>query len=257
MQQSLQTKHEELLALDEDMHPPYINSNHLKAYKALFKSHGFCCRFKSCPASDTGFPSTKARASHETEHFPTYRCKECDFSVRGFRSKGDLVNHVNKYHANTENIELPAELLPSSPQPGQVPPTPTQSNKAAPKKKGIHETTSDSDERAVGQSVEIGKAGTLTSEENELAAAAGSISRLPVYDQGGSGASSGEESQGAITSMNPLHLQNGAGMGRGMPPNMPQMQQGSQQSNNMQRHIISSLQQQGPFSGWQAMLRRS
>lgn len=123
MQQSLQTKHEELLALDEDKHPPYINSNYLKAYKALFKSHGFCCRFKSCPASDTGFPSTKARASHETEHFPTYRCKECDFSVRGFRSKGDLVNHVNKYHANTENIELPAELLPSPPQPGQAPPT--------------------------------------------------------------------------------------------------------------------------------------
>ena len=114
MQQSLQTKHEELLALDEDNHPPYINSNYLKAYKALFKSHGFCCRFKSCPASDTGFPSTKARASHETDHFPIYRCKECDFSVRGFRSKGDLVNHVNKYHANTENIELPAELLPST-----------------------------------------------------------------------------------------------------------------------------------------------
>jgi hypothetical protein len=125
MQQSLQTKHEELLALDEDKHPPYINSNYLKAYKALFKSHGFCCRFKSCPASDTGFPSIKARASHETEHFPTYRCKECDFFVRGFRSKGDLVNHVDKYHANTESIELPAELLPSSPQPGQAPPTQT------------------------------------------------------------------------------------------------------------------------------------
>ena len=112
MQQNLQTKHEELLALDEDNHPPYINSNYLKTYQALFKSHGFCCRFKSCPASDTGFPSTKARASHETEHFPTYRCEECDFSVRGFRSKGDLVNHVNKYHANIENTELPAELLP-------------------------------------------------------------------------------------------------------------------------------------------------
>jgi hypothetical protein len=127
MQQSLQTKHEELLALDEDNHPPYINSDYLKAYKALFKSYGFCCRFKSCPASDTGFPSTKARESHETEHFPTYRCEECDFSVRGFRSKGDLVNHVNKYHANIENTELPAELLPPSPQPGQAPPTPNPS----------------------------------------------------------------------------------------------------------------------------------
>jgi hypothetical protein len=127
MQQSLQTKHEELLALDEGNHPPYINSSHLNSYKALFKSHGFCCRFKSCPASDTGFPSTKARASHETEHFPTYRCKECDFSVRGFRSKGDLSNHINKYHTSAENIELPAELLPSSPQPGQAPPTSNKS----------------------------------------------------------------------------------------------------------------------------------
>src|SRR2546421_4883690 len=54
--------------------------------------------------------------------------------------------------------------------------------------------------------------------------------------------------------MNPQHLQNGAGMGRGMPPNMQQMQQGSQQSNNIQRHILSSLQQQGPFSGWQATI---
>jgi hypothetical protein len=125
MQQSLQTKHEELLALDEDNHPPYINSNYLKAYKALFRSHGFCCRFKSCPASDTGFPGAKTRASHEAEHFPTYGCKECDFSVRGFRSKRDLLNHVNKYHANTENIELPAELLPSSPQSGQASPTTT------------------------------------------------------------------------------------------------------------------------------------
>jgi KIX domain len=35
---------------------------------------------------------------------------------------------------------------------------------------------------------------------------------------------------------------------------MQQMQQGSQQNNNMQRHIISSLQQQGPFSGWQATI---
>src|SRR5271156_1011831 len=51
--------------------------------------------------------------------------------------------------------------------------------------------------------------------------------------------------------MNPQHLQNGAGMGRGIPPNM---QQGSQQGNNMQRHIISSLQQQGTFSGWQATI---
>jgi hypothetical protein len=136
MQQSLQTKHEELLALDEDKHPPYINSNYLKAYKALFKSHGFCCRFKSCPASDTGFPSTKARASHETEHFPTYRCKECDFSVRGFRSKRDLANHVNKYHANTENIELPAELLPPSPQPSQAPPTPSRLVKRSPETSG-------------------------------------------------------------------------------------------------------------------------
>jgi hypothetical protein len=127
MQQSLQTKHEGLLTLDEDKHPPYINSNCLKAYKALFKPHGFCCRFKSCPASNAGFPSTKARASHETEHFPTYRCEECDFSVRGFRSKGDLVNHVNKYHANIENTKLPAELLPPSPQPGQAPPTPNPS----------------------------------------------------------------------------------------------------------------------------------
>src|SRR3954447_18397332 len=54
--------------------------------------------------------------------------------------------------------------------------------------------------------------------------------------------------------MNPQHLQNGAGMGRGMPPNTQQMQQGSQQNNNMQRYIISSLQQQGPFSGWQATI---
>ena len=44
-------------------------------------------------------------------------------------------------------------------------------------------------------------------------------------------------------------------MGRGIPPNMQQMQQGSQQSNNnMQRHIISALQQQGPYSGWQATI---
>ena len=55
--------------------------------------------------------------------------------------------------------------------------------------------------------------------------------------------------------MNPQHLQNGAGMGRGMPPNMQQMQQGTQsQNSNMQRHIISSLQQQGPYSGWQATI---
>jgi hypothetical protein len=43
-------------------------------------------------------------------------------------------------------------------------------------------------------------------------------------------------------------------MGRGMPPNMQHMQQGSQQSNTIQRHIISSLQQQGPYSGWQATI---
>src|SRR2546423_3636935 len=51
--------------------------------------------------------------------------------------------------------------------------------------------------------------------------------------------------------MNPQHLQNGAGMGRGMHPNMQQMQN---QNNTMQRHIISSLQQQGPYSGWQAIV---
>ncbi len=57
--------------------------------------------------------------------------------------------------------------------------------------------------------------------------------------------------------MNPAHFQNGAGMGRGMPGNMQQMQQGFQAQNNnqqMQRHIIAMLQQQGPFSGWQATI---
>jgi hypothetical protein len=54
--------------------------------------------------------------------------------------------------------------------------------------------------------------------------------------------------------MNPAHLQNGLAMGRGMPPNVPQMQQAQNQNNNMQRHIITSLQGQGPFSGWQATI---
>jgi hypothetical protein len=117
--------------------------------------------------------------------------------------------------------------------------------------------------------VEIGKAGTLISKENELAAAAGSISRLPVYGQGGSGASNGEESQGAITSMAPnprLQQQQNQEMLRlrqlrmQMQLQMQQdcvavRQQGTHnQSNNMQRHIISSLQQQGPYSGWQATI---
>lgn len=116
MQKRLRTKFEDLLDLSEEQRPPYINLDDLKAFKALHKPQGFCCRFRSCPAFHNGFVSTKARTNHETEHFPTYTCKECDFSVRGFRSKGDLLRHANKYHPKIENIELPVELFPYSSQ---------------------------------------------------------------------------------------------------------------------------------------------
>src|SRR2546421_5720902 len=48
--------------------------------------------------------------------------------------------------------------------------------------------------------------------------------------------------------MNHAHLQNGVGMGRGMAPNMQQ----AQGQNTIHRHIITSLQNQGPYTGWQA-----
>jgi hypothetical protein len=112
LQKRLQTTHEKLLQMDGSQCPPYLALPELQAYKSVFSPQGFCCRFKSCPFFENGFSSIALRTSHETEHFPTYSCKECDFSVRGFKSKGALKRHTTRYHPRPQHEELPHELFP-------------------------------------------------------------------------------------------------------------------------------------------------
>jgi hypothetical protein len=114
LQQCLQATHEKLLQMDSSQCPPYVALNDLQAYKGVFGPQGFCCRFRSCPASESGLPSIVLRTNHETEHFPTHSCKECDFSVRGFKSKGALNRHTMKYHPKLQQMELPQQLFPAA-----------------------------------------------------------------------------------------------------------------------------------------------
>jgi hypothetical protein len=111
LQQRLQATHEKLLQMDGSQCPPYVALNDLQAYKSVFGPQGFCCRFRSCPASESGLPSIVLRTNHETQHFPTHSCKECDFSVRGFKSKGALNRHTMKYHPKLQKMELPQQLF--------------------------------------------------------------------------------------------------------------------------------------------------
>jgi KIX domain len=166
--------------MDGSQCPPYVALNDLQAYKSVFGPQGFCCRFRSCPASESGLPSTVLRTNHETQHFPTYTCKECDFSVRGFKSRGDLNRHTMKYHPKPQQMELSQQLF-SAARPSFVGARSLPSSQ--------RDALTD-----VGQPQPIGALLLQSVEESVV--------------------------QG--------------------------------QDDEVRRHIIASLQQQGPFAGWQA-----
>ena len=195
LQQRLQATHERLLQMDGTQCPPYIALNNLQVYKSVFGPQGFCCRFRSCPASESGLPSIVLRTNHETQHFPTHSCKECDFSVRGFKSKGALNRHTMKYHPKLRQMELPRQLLPAA-RPGarSLPSSRRRVAKSPSPTTPQHDALTDvgQPQPVIAQLLQSVEDSTLSQVDNE--------------------------------------------------------------KNTMQRHIITSLQQQGPFTGWQATM---
>ena len=72
--------------------------------------YGFACRFHKCESS---FDSADERDAHEGHHTPTFPCKQCDFSGRGFRWKKDLERHKKQYHMSADDFDIPSSLVSS------------------------------------------------------------------------------------------------------------------------------------------------
>jgi hypothetical protein len=106
----IQQLSERLYAIPLSQVPPHIAAADLRYFQQKFSQQGFRCEFRSCPFFETGFRDARERKNHESQHFPTHVCTECDFSVRGFSSKAALRKHKLKHHTDPPHNSVPEEL---------------------------------------------------------------------------------------------------------------------------------------------------
>ena len=103
---------ERLLALDTTSLPHHLNAEDFQAFKERF---AFECRVSSC---NKLFKTSEHRDEHEKSHFVTFPCTQCDFAIRGFKSKRDLDKHVERYHMSTDEFAVPENIFATSSQGG-------------------------------------------------------------------------------------------------------------------------------------------
>lgn len=101
---SLSKLTERLLMMRVSDLPSHIDESDFMAFSSRFD---LPCRFLDC--SNT-YRSVQDRDAHEASHMPAFPCLQCDFAVRGFKSRKDLEKHTQKYHMSREDFEIPADL---------------------------------------------------------------------------------------------------------------------------------------------------
>jgi len=101
---SLSKLTERLLMMRVSELPSHIDKRDFMAFSSRFD---LPCRFLDC---NNTYRSVQDRETHERSHMPSFPCLQCDFAVRGFKSRRDLEKHIQKYHMSPADFEIPADL---------------------------------------------------------------------------------------------------------------------------------------------------
>ena len=90
---------------------PGISKDQMLAFKRLYSSTAFRCRFLQCPDISIGFPSEELRNQHEVQHVQRVFCKiaGCSWNRIGFKNQGDLDSHASKYHIENK-LAIPPKV---------------------------------------------------------------------------------------------------------------------------------------------------
>ncbi|KAL1618375.1 hypothetical protein SLS56_010593 [Neofusicoccum ribis] len=89
---------------------PGLPSQDLAAFKEVYGSGGFKCRFRSCSAGSYGFPTVEKRAEHEkAAHAQRYPCTDvdCPYTTIGFTTATSLKKHLQEYHSPPAHAKIP------------------------------------------------------------------------------------------------------------------------------------------------------
>jgi hypothetical protein len=95
---------EGLLRLEISRLPSHISAKDFEQFSSRYR---FKCGFHNC---NLEFGSARLRHEHEITHIPSFPCEQCDFSGRGFRSRGQLERHKKLYHLSLSDVNVPQTL---------------------------------------------------------------------------------------------------------------------------------------------------
>ena len=88
----------------------HLDPETFQSYKRMYSRMMLSCRYWHCARLNGIFNAEKDQRQHEETHTRSYKCLDCDFSVRGFSSQASLQNHREKYHVNNEDEAIPTKL---------------------------------------------------------------------------------------------------------------------------------------------------
>ena len=88
----------------------HLDPETFQSFRRMYSRMMPSCRYWHCARLNKIFNTEKDRWQHEKIHTRSYKCLDCDFSVRGFPSQASLRKHRKKYHVNNEDEAIPNSL---------------------------------------------------------------------------------------------------------------------------------------------------
>lgn len=84
----------------------------LSAFKSIYGSTAFVCRFRGCVRVSHGFTNEQELLEHEATHTMNLICSEenCEYNKIGFKNPRALKRHIQEYHPARYAAKIPTVI---------------------------------------------------------------------------------------------------------------------------------------------------